>query len=298
MTKDNVCRYCRRFAAGRFAMLLVLMALMGTLCACRLNEKKDEADGQVRITPEFTKKVSVYQQLTPFSEGLSAVCVNGKWGYINMAGDCVIPCRYDNAAPFVGGVAQVKSGRSLRYIDVRGKEVPGGVRKKGLSKDGRYHVFSEGRSGGKCGIADSVGNIVVQAMYDSLTYVSDGLSVAVLYRKTLCGADIDAELQMSLPTLTEDNLDNPVVFMTDSAIQANTVCERIYGFVDLFGNHTFPDGIIEEIERNDWRFKRYVERQASLERIENNRIEWINALRQQALVDSLDAVLNSCVLTE
>ena len=61
------------------------------------------------------------------SEGLIAICKNGKWGYINIKGDEVIPCVYSYAEPFSCGLALVTkesvSGKSLwGYVDKNGND--------------------------------------------------------------------------------------------------------------------------------------------------------------------------------
>lgn len=51
--------------------------------------------------------VQEYQHIQPFSEGLAAVMKDGKFGYINMSGEVVIPFIYEDAQPFVHGLAPV-----------------------------------------------------------------------------------------------------------------------------------------------------------------------------------------------
>jgi hypothetical protein len=42
-----------------------------------------------------------------FNEGLAAVCLNGKWGYINNKGEIVVDFKYGEAYSFLNGYAQV-----------------------------------------------------------------------------------------------------------------------------------------------------------------------------------------------
>ena len=43
-----------------------------------------------------------------YSEGYAAVQKDGKWGFVDEAGQCVIPCQYDEVGDFSEGLAAVK----------------------------------------------------------------------------------------------------------------------------------------------------------------------------------------------
>lgn len=58
-----------------------------------------------------------------FVEGLAAVKVRGKWGYIDQTGTFVIQPRFDNAREFSEGLAPVGLGKKWGYIDHTGKMV-------------------------------------------------------------------------------------------------------------------------------------------------------------------------------
>lgn len=69
----------------------------------------------LKITPEFTKALQRYDQIDAFSEGMAAVRRDGKWGYINLQGEEVIPCQFSDAFPpgqFSEGLACVVDERS------------------------------------------------------------------------------------------------------------------------------------------------------------------------------------------
>ncbi len=50
---------------------------------------------------------NIYEAVSPFSDGLAAVKLNGKWGYIDETGDTAIGFNYDYAWPFHEGYALV-----------------------------------------------------------------------------------------------------------------------------------------------------------------------------------------------
>jgi hypothetical protein len=58
-----------------------------------------------------------YQQAKDFSEGLAAVAVGEKWGYIDKKGQVIIEPKFDEAEPFSDGLAKVKMGELFGYVD-------------------------------------------------------------------------------------------------------------------------------------------------------------------------------------
>ena len=64
-----------------------------------------------------------YDCVCNFEEGLAAVCLNGKWGFIDKTGKEVIPCKYDNAWKFQDGLAKVELNGKYGFINPKGKEI-------------------------------------------------------------------------------------------------------------------------------------------------------------------------------
>ena len=63
----------------------------------------------------------IYQEANDFSEGLAAVCLKGKWGFIDTTGKLVVPCVYGDATfDFEDGLALVEVGDDFGYIDKNG----------------------------------------------------------------------------------------------------------------------------------------------------------------------------------
>ena len=60
---------------------------------------------------------------SPFCEGVAAVSLDRKWGYIDETGQLALPLIYDRAYSFDNGLAWVKIGNRCGYIDHEGKEV-------------------------------------------------------------------------------------------------------------------------------------------------------------------------------
>lgn len=87
----------------------------------------------LKITPELTKALQRYDQIDAFSEGMAAVRRDGKWGYINLKGEEVIPCQFSDDFPpgqFSEGLACVVDERSEVDKKLWNKRV-GFINKKG-----------------------------------------------------------------------------------------------------------------------------------------------------------------------
>ncbi|MCM1222110.1 MAG: WG repeat-containing protein [Lachnospiraceae bacterium] len=91
------------------------------------------ASNRLKITPEFSKAIERYDYIDAFSEGLAAVRRDGKWGYINLKGEEVIPCQFSNDYPvgqFSEGLACVVDERAPKDSKLINKRV-GFINKKG-----------------------------------------------------------------------------------------------------------------------------------------------------------------------
>ena len=113
---------------------------------------------------------SWYQQnfITGVHDGLLAVSRSetDKMGYINMMGELVISCQYDNAEPFSNGLAAVESDNQWFYINKRGDVVF--RHPKSLFK--KCRIFKNGVAVGEFeeNVLDSVSKIsYTHAIYDT-----------------------------------------------------------------------------------------------------------------------------------
>lgn len=77
----------------------------------------------VELTQEEIRKITDFEFIYPFSEKLSKVMGQGKWGYINYGGETKIPLKYDDAGSFIYGVARVRQGAKFSAIDFNGKQI-------------------------------------------------------------------------------------------------------------------------------------------------------------------------------
>lgn len=108
-----------------------------------------DSTGKIVLRPSDS-----WDHIWDFHEGLAAVQINGKVGYIDKTGNCVIPPKYDN------------EGYSIRAD---------------------WRDFSENlaavRINGKFGYIDKTGNWVIPPRYDFVQRFSDGLAAVYINRK-------------------------------------------------------------------------------------------------------------------
>lgn len=109
-----------------------------------------------------------YDHIDPFSDGLAAVELNGKQGFIDTTGREVVSCRYNDVQHFSDGLAAVKMDGKWGYIDKTGKEViPCQYGSTGAFENGRAVVtastgeIANGKTVYAKGVIDKSGNVVV-----------------------------------------------------------------------------------------------------------------------------------------
>ncbi|KAF0128463.1 MAG: KWG Leptospira repeat protein [Bacteroidetes bacterium] len=123
---------------------------------------------------------SKYNDAWPFSEGLSRVKLNGKFGYINQQGNETIPLIYTNASDFSEGIAIVGRNGKFGYLDIQGKEmIPLKYDMASDFKEGLARV----RLNGKYGFFDKKGKLGIILKYEYAEDFNKGLSLVVFNGK-------------------------------------------------------------------------------------------------------------------
>ncbi len=83
-----------------------------------VGESKDNPGKSAAMDKQGNIKFfSTYEEVRPFSEGLSAVKINGKWGFINEKNEVVITPQFEFVGEYNEGMAAVKVNGKWGYID-------------------------------------------------------------------------------------------------------------------------------------------------------------------------------------
>ena len=63
-----------------------------------------------------------YEDVYAFSEGFAAIKLNGKWGFVNKEGIEAVPCKYDESYCFTEGLASVRLQDKFGFVNKEGIE--------------------------------------------------------------------------------------------------------------------------------------------------------------------------------
>ncbi len=132
------------------------------------------------VDKTFTLKIPfTYEDARPFNQGLAPVKQNGKWGFIDTAGNLVTEALYDDfmtagSAVFHEGLAAVKKDGLWGYIDTQGKTViPFSLESVGVFTDGLSPVGEAG----VYGYIDKTGNMPLPATYSDVNPFFSGTAL-------------------------------------------------------------------------------------------------------------------------
>ena len=150
------------------------------------DKKVDLESGQSMMMQKFEEEGAKNDKGycgSDFSEGLAKVELNGKYGFIDITGQEVIPLKYDDAYVFREGLAEVKLNGKWGYIDKTGKEI--------ISLKYDYtHSFYDGlasvKLNGKSGFIDKTGKEVIALKYDNAYSFYNGKAKVELNGEEFC----------------------------------------------------------------------------------------------------------------
>lgn len=89
----------------------------------RIFVKKDGKYQMVNTKGKAIGELAFDQAKAFTKEGYAAVCMDGKWGFVDEDGELVLPCQYDDAQSFQNGFAAVCMDGKWGYIDEQGTVV-------------------------------------------------------------------------------------------------------------------------------------------------------------------------------
>ena len=171
---------------------------------------------------------AIYDNVGSLCEGLVAVKLNDKWGFVDKTGEEVIPLKYDYVDSFSEGMAKVELNDKNGYIDKKGKEViPLMYDSAGYFSEGLAEVQLKG----KWGYIDKTGKEVIDLKYDCALSFHEGLTWVILNGKY---GFIDKTGKEVIPLKYDDI---PPYF---SEGLATVKLNGKWGFLDKTGNEVIP----------------------------------------------------------
>ncbi len=191
-------------------------------------------------------------------EGLIAIKVGDKYGFVDKSGKVVISPKYDAVIPFVGGIAAVKRDEKWGFVDKTGKEivpptyeypvidydnlkmgylpVVKKARKYSTPFGGEYdflvHVDSNlflAKKGGKWGLIDKKNREVLSFKYDDLSHLHKDLFVYL-------EGDKYGVISLKRGVIVQPRYDK--IFYAGEGIIGLVLNNKV-GFMDTLGNVIF-----------------------------------------------------------
>lgn len=113
-------------------IILCAIAIASIFTSCSLFGSGEEEEKVVKITPMFAAKVQLYSYLSSFSEGYAVVGrevadsispQNFVYTYIDIEGNEIPQCHYEDAKDFSEGLAAVRKDGKYGFINTKGEVV-------------------------------------------------------------------------------------------------------------------------------------------------------------------------------
>jgi hypothetical protein len=131
----------------------------------------DEAYDEYMLWNYIDKTGKVkYDEIEMFEEGLAAVKLNGKWGFIDTTGKEIIPSQYDEVEKYRKGLAAVKLNGKWGLINKTGKNVIPMKYDYTRYLGGEHIIVTLNE---KYGVIDKNGKEVIPIKYDFVNYDGD-----------------------------------------------------------------------------------------------------------------------------
>ncbi len=145
-----------------FSLILILTLFAGNVSADNKNNFK------------WIKEIR-YEQIRPYSDGLSAFKQNDQWGYIDVNGKVVISPSYNDCKDFSNGVAAVNVDGKWGYIDATGRIIIRPSFEDCRDFENNHAIVKQH---GKWGVIDKNGKSIAGFIFDNISDFSNGFAYA------------------------------------------------------------------------------------------------------------------------
>ncbi|GAX34074.1 WG repeat-containing protein [Nodularia sp. NIES-3585] len=166
----------------------------------------------------------------PFSQG-------DKWGYKNQKGEVIIQAIFDQAGKFYNGIAQVKIGNKINYIDQKGRVTP--VESSDISNNSAINLtditnlnleLARFKYREKYGYKNKIGQVIIPPQFNLAYEFAEGLASVKLGYKWV------------YIKLIGEVVINYKFDLAESFSQglARVKIGKKYGYIDLLGSFVIP----------------------------------------------------------
>ena len=245
--KENKQKLCIK------AILTLIMAILG-----------NSTTYSQQITPSFAQKIVQYDYLGDFSCGLAKVKKGGKYGFIDKAGNEIVPCSYNNVGDFHNNMAWVENHDwKYGYIDNMGELII-------PCKYKRAQDFSEGlawvNDNGPWRCIDNNGKVVftLEIISEDRSNFTDGLSVVTPPEGESSIVNTKGEvLKLSGHSWLGNGISDGMIMCADAEEESG---ETKYVYLDKEGKVTLDCSTIQ----GDYIYSPFINGLAAVINIDNN----------------------------
>lgn len=121
-----------------------------------------------------------YDYAGTFANGAAIVAVDDKYGLINKTGKEIVPLKYEGAENFSEGLAAVQLNSKVGFVDMNGREV---IAPKYSGAYSFYNGTTVVTDNSKFGCIDKTGKAITEVKYDDMTQFVNDVAVVVVNGK-------------------------------------------------------------------------------------------------------------------
>ncbi|MCL2590527.1 MAG: WG repeat-containing protein [Betaproteobacteria bacterium] len=169
--------------------------------------------------------------------GLAKVSRNGKWGYINLKGEGIIPLHFDEVGDFDSGLVPVKLNNKWGYFNAQGDNAvpPFFDAVSGVWRNELSAVLLQG----KWGYVNPRGDTVIKPSFDKVTEFRDGLAKVEVNQRW-------GVIDTTGATVIEPAFD--AIFSIADPRLLLVALNRKYGYFDNKGKEVIPLRLVKPVK--------------------------------------------------
>lgn len=179
---------------------------------------------------------NTYEVCRSFSEKRSAVLQDGKWGFIDIEGNLVIPPLYDEVGWFNNNVVPVKLNNKWGVIDSSGNVILDCVYDAIRDYQDGYAAVMMNK---KWGFVDTEGNLCIECMYAAVGNFSERKAAVLLDENEHLWAYINPRGETVIEPYSYSAIEGKMIYAGEFHDGIAFVSKDLYCIIDDEGNNVF-----------------------------------------------------------